>query len=569
MAVSKAMAEKIMRSYRDAYDSYRNAVLTGERKAGTAEIDKIKRQDHDLKYGVPGFKFDIDQGVKPLLWISLNLAIPMGPKAGKPMILEPWQAYDTIVLFGWISDDGSKERRFVDAYVQIARKNGKSTYMGALLDYLAFAEYPGTRCYIGATSLDQAGETFDRASLALQLRKKPGTVDVQNSKNNRKMFFKQGQITAIAAEPKDGKLAHASIIDEYHEHKSNALIDSIHSGNVSESASLLLRVTTAGTNSHGVCHQEYEKCKKVLKGLIDLPRYFVSIYELDASDDPSDCSCWEKANPNMGVSVRLDLMKHAYQDACLSETEFTVFKTKNLNIWCSALSTWANMPVWLERCKWDYDLASLEGHVCYGALDLSAVSDFTSFTLDFPVGEKHVQLTHCWIPSERKDEIQRQCDIPLDDWIKNGYVTAVPGPVIDYDFVADYIEECYKRYKLLYIACDSWNINELATSMPDWFRELSYEFSQAMKSMSPSTRAFEKAYLQGQITALGNPVLDWMMECVEAYQDSSGNIKLVKPRRRTSKRIDGIITSIMALDGAVTHDVPLTDEEVGNMISWF
>jgi phage terminase large subunit-like protein len=104
--------------------------------------------------------------------------------------------------------------------------------------------------------------------------------------------------------------------------------------------------------------------------------------------------------------------------------------------------------------------------------------------------------------------------------------------------------------------------------MPPWFIDVAYEFSQGLKTMSPAIKQFERYYLEGNVYALDNECVTWMMSCAEIFQDSTGNIKLVKPRRRTEARIDGVITSVMALDCAIKHDAePVGD--VSDLISFF
>ena len=424
--------------YTQAYTRYRQSVLKGTRVASLVEKAKVNRQDSELREGVPGYHFDMTAGLRPLIWIAINLCFPLGTKRGKPMRLSDWQAYDTIVLFGWVKDSDPKERRFTDAFIEIARKNGKSTFIAAILDYLIFGEVPGVRGYIGATSLDQAEETFRRAADALKLSKKEKVL-VADSKNNKTIKYKEGTIMAIAAEPKDGKLSYAAVMDEYHQHKDNELLNSIHSGNVSDQQSMLIRITTAGVNLNGVCHEEYKKCKRILSGELKIPRYFVSIYEIDEFDSPDDKRCWQKANPNWGVSIDEDLFTSQYEYASASEKDMIDFKTKNLNMWCHSLSRWANMVLWMDKCHWTVDEASLEGRFCYGGLDLSANSDFTAFTMDFPLDDsRHMQLSHFWVPDSRVTEIARQCRIPLERWIKMEWVTATPGVTVDYDYVQDF-----------------------------------------------------------------------------------------------------------------------------------
>lgn len=564
---SSTLQNRILKYYRDAYTGYRDSVLWGTRVCSKAERQKVERQERDIKQGVAGYEFILDEGLKPLLWITMNLCIPLGRKRGQPMKLEAWQAYDTIVLFGWVKKDDHGRRRFVDAFWEIARKNGKSTFSAALLDYLIFGETPGVRGYIGATTLEQAEEVFVRCEKELSLVNKD--VSVANSKNNKVLKWRDGVITAIAGEPKDGKLAYGTVIDEYHQHRDNGLINSIRFGNISDQQSLLIRITTAGVSLGGVCHEEYKKCKRVLSRELDIPRYFISIYEVDEFDSPDDPSIWPKANPNWGVSIDPDDFRANYDSCKASATEMLEFKTKNLNMWCHSLSRWANMPVWMERCRWTVDEDDLIGKPAYGGLDLSSVSDFTAFTLDFPLEDgRHMQLSHFWIPDAMVETLLRQCRIPLREWIEKGWVTATPGNTIDYNYVMDYLNDCYEKYEICFIAADKWKINELVNIMPPWFIDVAYEFSQGMKTMSPTIRDFEKAYLEGKVSANSNEVIDWMMSCAETYQDSSGNVKIVKPKQRTESRIDGVITSIMALSNAKTNDIGYLGDVSHMITAW-
>jgi phage terminase large subunit-like protein len=305
-----------------------------------------------------------------------------------------------------------------------------------------------------------------------------------------------------------------------------------------------------------------------------MDRYFFAIYSIDETDDPTNPAVWAKANPNLGVSVDMELLNARFEYSKSSASDMTTFKTKNLNVWCHSLARWANMQIWTEKCTsashyWLKFDNSLDGRLCYGGLDLSSNSDFTAITLDFPMEEgKHVQLTHCWIADDMKDTIARQCRIPLERWIQAGWVTATPGATIDYEYVREYLTDAYSRYQLEYIAADRWKIEELVRIMPPWFVDVAYEFSQGLKTMSPSIKQFERAYLEGNVYALDNECVSWMMSCAEIFQDTTGNIKLVKPKRRTEARIDGVITSVMALDCAIKHDAePVGD--VSNLISFF
>ena len=553
MGYSRKILAEIAEGYRKDYEDYRDAVLSGARLSSRAERLKVQRQERMLSDGVEGYVFDWDAALRPLVWIACNLRFPLGQKRGKRMFLSPWQVYDIANVFGWV-DAETGERLFMFWYSEVARKNGKSVFAGALLDVLAFSEQKGVDCFIGATSLDQAEETFKRAADALVLAGHKN-VKVANSKNNKIIEWNGSRIRAISAAPKDGKLAYGTVLDEYHQHKTNELKDSIVSGNVSDQQSLVIMITTAGTELNSVCHEEYEKCQRILAGQEVNEHYYVSIYEADEGDLPGAEETWRKANPNLGVSVSMNAFSAIYENAKPSEADMVTFKTKNLNMWVRGSTRWASMPIWEEKCRWYVDPEELRGAKCYGALDLSSVYDFTSFSMDFPIGGRHVILTHFWVAENQVESISRRCRIPLRQWISDGWCDSTPGDVIDYAQVCEYLNDVRSTYDLQYISVDQWHMHEMETIMPPWFQEVEVEFSQGMKSMSAALKKFERAYLQGEVTANMNPVMDWMMGCVDVKIDESGNAKPVKPNRgKHTTRIDGVITSIMAYDTADTME---------------
>lgn len=128
--------------------------------------------------------YDEREALLPLVWIALVMRFPYGEnKSGKPMLLEGWQAFIISELFGWYNKEKTV-RRFRDAYIEVPRKNGKSTFIGAICAYMAFSkkENDGSPCYVGATSLDQASEVFRRIARGLYHHR---DVEVSDSKNNK------------------------------------------------------------------------------------------------------------------------------------------------------------------------------------------------------------------------------------------------------------------------------------------------------------------------------------------------------------------------------------------------
>lgn len=559
--LTAAFRQKLEARQKELFDGYVNAVVSGTRKAGLAERQKVDRHLKDLKMTGWEWTFDWTTAHKTLCWMQANLKFPTGLCQGKALLLEGWQIFDIATLFGWVSKIDRRQRRFTTAYWQVARKNGKSTIGGGIADYLAFGDdYPDARVYIAASSMEQCEESFGAASGMLTLGWYQGKVIVSNTKNNKQVDLNgtKAFVKGISANPKDGKLPHGLLLDEYHQHIDKQLYNSIDSGRVADPTALMLIITTAGVELGGVCHQEYEKCKQILLGAETSDRYWISIYEPDDGDKDDDPVSWEKANPNMGVSVNTGMLQDRYDKCKLTESDMVDFRIKNMDRWVMGSTRWANMDIWLERCCDPFDEQELKGRTCYGGLDLSSTSDFTAFVLTFPPrseGEKWKQLYMFWVPGDNVVALSRQLRKPLQDWVAKGLMRAPVGPVVDYIDVGNFIRGCMETYDLRLIACDAWKLELFASKVGDWFENIAAKFSQGMRNMFLPVDQYKEAYLTGLISCGGNPIQTWMMDCVESSTDSNGNAKLVKPKLERSKtRIDGVIASIMSYNTAVENE---------------
>lgn len=571
--LSAELRSRLEQRQKELYQQYIDMVVSGTRAAGLAEQQKVSRQLSDLKRSEAGWEwvFDWKAAHKVLCWMQANLKFPSGEVHGKALKLEPWQVFDIATLFGWVSISNRRLRRFTTGYWQISRKNGKSTTGGGVADYLAFGDdYPDARVYIAASSLDQCGESFLAASNMLTLGWYQGKVVVSDTKNNKQIDLGKAFVKGISSNPKDGKLPHGLLLDEYHQHPDKQLYNSIDSGRVADPTAMMLIITTAGVEIGGVCHQEYEKCKQIIAGIETSDRYWISIYEPDEEDREDEETTWEKANPNIGVSVDIPTMRDRYQKCSLAESDLIDFRIKNLNRWVMGSTRWANMEIWTTQCCDRFDVEALKGRTCYGGLDLSSSSDFTAFVLTFaPVspGEKWKQLYMFWIPGNRVVALSRQLRKPLADWIAKGYVVATPGEVVDYSAVGAYIKQCMTLYDMPLIACDDWRLEQFVDKVGPWFEAIAAKYGQGPKSFSLPVDQFKEHYLQGLVTCGGNPVQTWMMDCVVSKTDSSGNVKLIKPSiDRGKSRVDGVIAAIMSFSTAKTHSTDVQLDPKNDLI---
>ena len=547
------MAEK----FKFTYLEYIREVTSGKVPVCRMAKLAVKRHVSDLKKSKAGtfpYYFDQKKAQSAIIFFSL-LVHTKGKLAGQKLKPEPWQQFIIASLYGWRRLDNGK-RRFRKAYIQVARKNGKSFLAAGVSLYDLITE-PGAEVYSAATKKDQARIVFDDAKKTVQYSKdlKKYIKPLAHS-----LTCADGSMKPLASDSNtlDGLNPSCAIIDEYHAHKTTELIDVIDTGMRARQQPLMFIITTAGNNRNAPCFEEYENCKKLLSGAdgYENDEYFCIMYELDKGDDWKEERNWYKANPNLGVSVELDAMRAAFREAMLSATKETAFRTKNLNEWMNIAEAWITEQRW-SKCYQKYNESKLLKLRCYGGIDLSKRLDFTVLTWYFllPNGKRYAKH-YFYIPEGQIDAKMKQDSYRIRQWIKEGYIQATPGDTQDFSFMYNQICEDSKKYEIEEIAYDRNLAEHLIQGLEAEFNCV--EFSQSIIGMSEPSKAWEQAVAEGKIID-NNPVMAWMVSCTTVKPDANGNIKPIKPdTNKTSKRIDGVITSIMANNRL---EVAIADEE--------
>ena len=357
----------------------------------------------------------------------------------------------------------------------------------------------------------------------------------------------------------DGLNVHGSLVDEYHAHPDSGMYDVLRSGMGSRKQPITYVITTAGFEKNCPCYEMRGDICTILENYDDQnindDSVFGIIYTIDNEDDWMDESCWIKANPNLNVSVYLEDMRIMFETAKRVPSKQNDFKTKKLNIWTEAETLWITSDSWALN-NHAVSESGLHGHQCYGGLDLSTSHDITAWVKCFPPltpDDKYKFLYDFYIPQDDLHERVMKDKVAYDVWINQGFVTATPGGSVNYDYIIEQIRKDSELYSLDQILYDPWNASYVTTILEaDNFPLVT--FAQSMGSYNAASKDFEKRVLDGELAHANNPVMNWMMGCTSVKQDSAGNIRPVKPDRgKTNKRIDGVVASIMALDGAVRN----------------
>jgi len=477
-----------------------------------------------------------------------------GEWAGKGIKLEDHQVFYLGSLFGWINKETGL-RRFRTSFKTVARKNAKTTECACkALYHLMYDGEQGAQVYSAATKEDQARIVVNDAGQII--KKTPGL------QGKFKLFKAREKITRVIypgtnsfihplgsdSDSQDGFDPSYGIIDEYHAHPNDMMLNVIESGMGARRQPLIDIITTAGFNKDYPCFASLRKTAiEILEGSKDDDTFFTLIYELDTDDDWQDEKNWIKSNPNLGVSVNIEFLRsRLLQAQNEGGTKEVDFKTKNLNVWTDSPDTWISDEVWM-KCDFG-KFTPLPGAVCYGGLDLASVRDITALLFLFP-GEKNHIVPYFFINEEMAR--QRKMDgLRYDVWAQQGFIEVTPGNATDYNYIKKRVLDFCKLYEVRKINYDRFNSSQLVI---DLLEEgvLMEGFGQGFISMSMPTKEFEKQILSREINHQGNPVLRWMMGNVQLKTDPAGNIKVDKGS--SFEKVDGVVAAIMALGAKVSE----------------
>lgn len=162
----------------------------------------------------------------------------------------PWQiAYILAPVFGWVQrDDQDRWVRVVRSlYVDIPRKNGKSTLCGGIGLYLMGADSePGAQVLAAATTAEQASYVFGpikqlvASSPALKKHMRPLARRILHQDTGSHFT-----VVSSVAEALHGANVHGAIIDELHVHRNGDLVETIETGTGSRRQPLVAIIITA------------------------------------------------------------------------------------------------------------------------------------------------------------------------------------------------------------------------------------------------------------------------------------------------------------------------------------
>jgi phage terminase large subunit-like protein len=495
--------------------------------------------------------YDAEAADKAVAFFHRVLVFVKGLKAKEPFRLEPWQADIVRTIFGWKRPDGS--RRYRQVFIEVPRKNGKTTLLAGLANYLLFCDAEaGAECYCAAGDRDQASLAWNSAAAMVRNSSLSKRCKVRDS--TKRIIYDGSFLRAIAANEggAHGFDVHFAVCDELHVWPDRSMYDVLHTGTGARLQPLEVYITTAGWDRNSICWEVLTTARQVRDQQIDDNAFLPVIYEATEDEDWTDPAVWRKANPNLGVSVTEDFLARECKKAQDNPAYENTFRRLYLNQWTSQESRWLQMEKWRDCEVIPGDIG--DGAQVFGGLDLSSVVDVTAWMIAQRVDNGWKLRGHYFIPEGRMREAEKRDRVPYSQWVKAGWVTATPGEAIDYSYVHDRILADAKRYNFGVIGYDPWNAEPTRIFLENEGLTMLI-MRQGAKSMNLPCKELERAILEGVLDHGNDPVLAWMAENVQVKTDENGNIRPVKPDHAGSaKRIDGIVAGIMALGvGMITE----------------
>lgn len=536
-------------------EQYARDVVSGKVVACKFVILACKRHIHDLRHAKErGYYFDPEAAQRTIDFIQL-LKHSKGKwaRTNQNIVLEPWQQFIIWVVFGWKRrSDGM--RRFRHVYEEIARKNGKSTMAAGIGLFLAFADNePGAEVYSAATKRDQARITHKEA--IRMVRKNPALKKyIRIVKDNLSIEEKASKYEPLGADADstDGLNVHGVIADEVHAWKTRDMWDVLDEATSAREQPLFVAITTAGNDMNSVCYEKHEYTRKVLEGWKDKSyeddSWFGIIFTIDEDDDWRDEKVWIKANPNLGVSKNMDYMRSHAKYAKEMPSALNGFLQKDLNVWVHSELKWMPMDEW-RKCAGPLTYAEIlekfKGKRAISALDLSSTSDLTAHVLLFPEEDGYFTvLPRFWVPEDNIAIRTRDQGLHYETWMRQGYIEATPGNVIDQEVIIERIKQDAEAYNITLIGFDKWNSAGVVQPLQNSGFEM-IEARQNSYEMTPGMKELERLVLKHKLRHGNNPVLTW---CADNLVVKMGPTGLMMPDKAKSReKIDGIVAVIMAL----------------------
>lgn len=474
-----------------------------------------------------------------------------GVHVNRPFLLSPYQLWLVSAIYGFYWK-GTDKRVTRNAYIEVGRKNGKSFLSAALCLYHLIADgEAAAEVILAATSAQQALISFKMAQTMLKPLDPKGRFFKQY-RDQIKFLSTNSALHIVASDAKrlDGFNCSCYLVDEYHAHQNNDVLNVLSSSVGMRQNPLGIIITTAGFNLSSPCYEMHNVNLEILQGKKQDDSTFIAIYTLDKEDDPMDEKNWIKSNPNLGVTVTVESIKAEMTKAKNNPTLMVNFLTKIMNIWVATSEEWIPMQ-WIMDAFQKVDLEDYRGMTCFMGHDLGATGDLTVLTFLIPIIDgidtKFVIKNFYYLPQSCLEK-GVNCE-KYRNWHRQGYLTVTNGNSTNYDYILNDAKKWSEVLVPEIYAYDAWNSTAYVQKCIQENLPMA-AYSQSIGSMNRPTKEIARLLADKKVIIDYNPITQWCFENSVIKRDWNDNEKVVKDQYE--KKIDGVVAILMALGAYLT-----------------